>query len=134
MRTLRLEVVTPEKRVLSEEVESVIAPGAEGLLGVLPGHAPLLTSLKPGVVYYRKVGGTTERMAVSGGFMEVRSNKVIILADTAELAREIDVERARQSRDRAKKRLRERPSGLDVERAELALMRSTARIKAAGVD
>ncbi len=131
MRTLRLAVVTPQRKVLSEEVVSVVAPGTEGYLGVLPGHAPLLTTIKPGVVYYRKICGGKDCLAVSGGFMEAGPDKVIILADTAETAAEIDVERARQSRDRAAKRLRERPPGLDVARAELALARNLARLKAA---
>ncbi|HOL17153.1 MAG TPA: F0F1 ATP synthase subunit epsilon [Bacillota bacterium] len=131
MRTIRLAVVTPQRNVLSEEVVSVTAPGAEGYLGILPGHAPLLTTLKPGVVYYRKIGGERDCLAVSGGFMEAGPDKVIILADTAETAAEIDVERARRSRDRAAKRLRERPPGLDVARAELALARNLARLKAA---
>ena len=132
MRTLKLEVVTPQKRVLAVEVESVVAPGSEGYLGVLSRHAPLLTPLKPGVLYYRTVGGKTECMAVSGGFLEAGPNKVIVLADTAELSTEIDVDRACRARDRAEKRLRERPPGLDVARAELALAKSFARLKAAG--
>ncbi len=132
MRTSKLEVVTPQKRVLMEDVESIVAPGSEGYLGVLTRHAPLLTALKPGVLYYRKVGGKTERMAVSGGFMEAGPDKVIILADTAELSTEIDVDRARRAKERAEKRLRERSPELDVARAELALMRSAARLKAAG--
>ena len=85
MSTSKLEVVTPQRKILAVEVESVIAPGTEGYLGILPRHAPLLTTLKSGVVYYRKVGGKTERIAVSGGFMEAGPDKVIILADTAEL-------------------------------------------------
>jgi F-type H+-transporting ATPase subunit beta len=129
MSTSRLEVVTPQRRILTVEVESVIAPGAEGYLGILPRHAPLLTTLKPGVVYYRKVGGKTERMAVSGGFMEAGPDKVIILADTAELSWEIDVERARRAKERAEKRLRERYAGLDVARAEFALQRKPCPVK-----
>lgn len=131
MSTVRFEVVTPQRRVLSAAVESVIAPGAEGNLGILPRHAPLLTILKPGVVYYRKVGGKTERLAISGGVLEAGPDKVIILADGAELAGEIDVERARRAKERAEKRLRERPAGLDLARAEAALQRSIARLKAA---
>ncbi|HAA34994.1 MAG TPA: F0F1 ATP synthase subunit epsilon [Firmicutes bacterium] len=131
MSTSRFEVVTPQRRILAEEVESVIAPGAEGYLGVLPRHAPLLTILKPGVVFFRKVGGKTECMAVSGGLLEAGPDKVIILADTAELSWEIDVERARRAKERAEKRLRERYAGLDVARAEFALQRSLARLKAA---
>lgn len=131
MSPSKFEVVTPQRKILTEEVESVIAPGTEGYLGVLPRHAPLLTTLKPGVIYYRKVGGKRERMAVSGGFMEAGPDRVIILADTAELAPEIDIERARRSKERAEKRLQERPPGLDVARAEAALMRNRARLEAA---
>ena len=98
MGTTKLEVVTPQRKILAVEVESVVAPGAEGYLGVLPRHAPLITTLKSGVVYYHKVGGKTERMAVSGGCMEAGPDTVIILADTAELSTEIDIERARQAR------------------------------------
>jgi F-type H+-transporting ATPase subunit epsilon len=134
MSTSKLEVVTPQRKILAVEVESVIAPGTEGYLGILPRHAPLLTTLKSGVVYYRKVGGKTERIAVSGGFMEAGPDKVIILADTAELSAEIDIERARRAKERAEKRLRERPPGLDWGRAEFALRRSLARLKAAGAD
>lgn len=130
MSSTRLEVVTPQGRILSEEVESVVAPGVEGYLGVLPRHAPLLTFLKPGVIYYRQAGSKTERLAVSGGLMEAGPDRVIILADMAELSSEIDVERARQAKERAEKRLRERPSGFDAARAEEALQRSKARLKA----
>ncbi|HOJ83336.1 MAG: F0F1 ATP synthase subunit epsilon [Dethiobacteria bacterium] len=131
MNPVILEVVTPEKKVLREEVESIIAPGTEGYLGVLPRHSPLLTTLKPGVVQYRKAG-KWEQLAVSGGFMEAGPRRVVILADAAELPSEIDIERARCSMERAKKRLWECPPGLDVARAEAALMRSLARLKAAG--
>lgn len=132
MSPATFEVVTPEEKILEEEVESVIAPGTEGYLGVLPRHTPLLTTLKPGVVRYRKVGDRTESLAVSGGFMEAGPDRVVILADTAELASDIDVERALRARERAEKRLRERSPDLDVARAEAALARSLARLKAAG--
>ncbi|NLA11014.1 MAG: F0F1 ATP synthase subunit epsilon [Firmicutes bacterium] len=134
MSSVLFEVVTPERKILQEEVDSVIAPGTEGYLGVLPRHTPLLTTLKPGVVSYRKAAGADERLAVSGGFMEAGPDRVVILADTAELAGEIDVERARQARERAERRLQERPAELDVARAEAALARSLARLKAAGVE
>ena len=134
MSAVKFEVVTPERKILGEEVESVIAPGTEGYLGVLPRHTPLLTALKPGVVNYRKVGGKVEQLAVSGGFMEAGPDKVIILADTAELSKEIDVERARLSKERAEERLKKRTPGLDVARAEAALARSLARLKAAGTE
>ncbi len=132
MSPVTFEVVTPAEKVLEEEVESVIVPGTEGYLGVLPRHTPLLTTLKPGVVRYRKVGDKAESLAVSGGFMEAGPDRVVILADTAELASEIDVERALRAKERAEMRLRERPPGMDVARAEAALARSLARLKAAG--
>lgn len=134
MSVTKLEVVTPQRRILTEEVESVIVPGTEGYLGVLPGHAPLLTALKPGVVYYRKAGDKTQRLALSGGFMEAGPNRVIILADTAELSSEIDVERARRSRARAEKYLRERPAGFDMAQAQEVLQKNIARLKAAGAE
>ncbi len=84
MGNLVLEVVTPQRRILKEKVVSVVAPGTEGYLGVLPRHAPLLTTLKPGVFYYSKVEGKKEHLAVSGGFMEVGPDKIIVLADAAE--------------------------------------------------
>ena len=134
MSPVLFEVVTPERKILKEEVDSVIAPGTEGYLGVLPRHTPLLTTLKPGVVQYRKAAGENEQLAVSGGFMEAGPDRVVILADTAELSSEIDVERARRAKERAEQRLQERPKGLDVARAEAALMRSIALLKAAGVE
>lgn len=134
MSPVIFEVVTPERKILKEEVAGVIVPGSEGYLGVLPRHTPLLTTLKPGVVRYRTAGGKTERLAVSGGFMEAGPDRAVILADTAELASEIDVARAQRARERAEGRLRERPPGLDVARAEAALMRSLARLKASGAE
>lgn len=129
---LRLEVITPERVVVKTEAGSITAPGITGYLGVLPKHAPLITPLKAGVVTYRCEGSGEERLAVSGGFLEAGPGHVVILADTAEKAAEIDVERARQAKERAEKRLRERPPGLDVARAEAALQRAIARLKTTG--
>lgn len=136
MRRSKLEVVTPRRRVLVEEVESVVAPGTEGYFGVLTRHAPFLTTLKPGCIYYRKAGAKdkTDCLAVSGGFIEVGPDKIIVLADTAEHSTEIDIERALRAKERAEERLRKRPPGLDVARAEQALAKSFARLKAAGVE
>jgi F-type H+-transporting ATPase subunit epsilon len=128
--TIQLEVITPERVVLREEVEALVVPATEGYLGILPNHLPIITGLVPGVVRYRK-GGRTARMAVSGGFMEVAQNRAVILADAAERAEEIDVARAQRAKERALRRLRERPPGLDVLRAEMALRRALARLKAA---
>ncbi len=93
MSTIRLDIVTAERLVFSEDVEAVVAPGVEGQLGILPHHAPLMTMLQPGELMVRK-DGEEESMFISGGFLEVRGDKVIVLADTAEKAEEIDIERA----------------------------------------
>lgn len=99
---LRLEIVTPERRVLDTEVDSVTVPTASGEAGILPHHASLVSALKPGILTYINKGVAT-RLAVSGGFIEVNSDKVAILADTAETAEEIDVDAARSGRDEAEK-------------------------------
>lgn len=101
---LKLEIVTPEKRVLDAEVDSVSVPTASGEAGILPNHAPLISALKPGVLSYT-TKGSTEKLAISGGFVEVNSNKVAVLADTAETAADIDVDAARAEREAAEKAL-----------------------------
>jgi len=128
--SIKFEVVTPEKMVLSSDIESLIVPGAQGYLGVLPGHAPLVTALDVGVVSYKQ-GGKAKKIAVSGGFMEVIDNKAVVLASTAELGEKIDVARAEAARERAQKRLAEHAGDLDVLRAEMALKRAVSRLKAA---
>ncbi|NLO89352.1 MAG: F0F1 ATP synthase subunit epsilon [Clostridia bacterium] len=130
-KILTMEVVTPERHVIKTEADSIVVPAAEGYLGILPNHAPLITSLRIGVVRYRQEG-QEKRMAISGGFMEVADNVVTILADTAELAEEIDVDRATASKERALQRLRERKENLDYARAQMSLQRAIARLKAAG--
>ncbi len=99
---LKLEIVTPERKVFDEAVDSVTVPTATGEVGILPNHAPLISSLKPGILSYINKG-TTERMVISGGFIEVSSNKVSILADVAENSDEIDTEAARIEREEAEK-------------------------------
>lgn len=101
---LKLEIVTPEKRVFDETVDSVTVPTASGEAGILPDHAPLISALKPGILSYSNKG-VTERLAVSGGFVEVSSNKVSVLTDTAETAGEIDADAARADREAAEKSL-----------------------------
>ena len=101
---LRLEIVTPERRVLDAEVESVTVPTASGEAGILTNHAPLVSALKPGIVSYT-VKGSTAKLAISGGFIEVSANRVSVLADTAATADEIDVDAARAERDAAEKAL-----------------------------
>jgi F-type H+-transporting ATPase subunit epsilon len=124
---MRLDIVTAEKLVYSDEVSSVVVPGAEGQLGILPNHAPLLTSLKPGELKVLKEGEETN-IAVSGGFLEVLKNVVTILADTAERAEDIDVERAEAALKRAQEKVNSSESDLDLERAIRALKRSQARV------
>ena len=127
MPKLDIDIVTAERVVYSEkEVDEIIAPGAEGQFAVLPRHAAFLTMLVPGVVVIRK-GGDEIEMAISGGFAEVRDNRVVVLADTAERAEEVDVERAEQARRRAEERLTAR--GADVDLARAAMERALARLK-----
>jgi len=128
---IRCEVVSVERVVFSGDADMVIAPGIEGVLGILPHHAPLMTALVPGEVIIRRAGQEDVYMAVGGGFMEVRPDRVTILADSAEKAEEIDVERAEAARRRAEQRLKERPPGVDLVRAEDALRRSRVRLKVA---
>ena len=131
-KELLLEVVTPDRLVLSTEADVVVLPGVEGQFGVLPGHIPVLSALQIGEMYYRK-GGQTEYLAVSGGFAEVTGEKVTIVAESAEVGREIDVERAKRALDRAEKRISTGKSAeIDWARAEAALRRSLVRAKVAG--
>jgi len=130
MATTRLEIVTAERVVFSEDVDVVIAPGIEGQLGVLPHHAPLMTTLTPGELLVRK-GGEEFSLAITGGFVEVRPDRIIVLADAAERVEEIDVARAEEARRRAEERLKEPTTEVDLLRAEAALRRSLARLQVA---
>ena len=131
MPDIRFEIVTAERVVYSEDVNSVLAPGTEGELGNLPNHSPLLTTLKPGELRVEKDGNQTY-LAVSGGFMEVLGNKVTVLADTAERLDEIDSERAEQALTRAEDFLNNNESSaIDLQRALLSMRRSQARLKVA---
>ncbi|MBI4299383.1 MAG: F0F1 ATP synthase subunit epsilon [Chloroflexi bacterium] len=130
MATMRLEIITAERVVYSEEVSVLVAPGIDGELGILPHHAPLLTVLQPGEMRVVK-DGEESFIAVSGGFLEVLGNKVIILADTAERAEEIDSARAEEAMKRAQERVQSRSADMDLERALMALRRSQARLKVA---
>lgn len=125
---IRLDIVTAERVVFSDDVDVVVAPGIEGELGVLPHHAPLMTMLEAGELLAKKAGAEFS-MAVSGGFIEVRPDRIIVLADTAERADEIDIARAEAARKRAQERLSHREEGVDVARAESALRRALARIE-----
>src|SRR5579863_6823195 len=126
--TFQLEIVTPEKRVVDTAATEAQIPGKNGYLGVLPGHAPLITELAIGEVTYR-AGGEEQRLAVAWGFAEVLPDKVTILAETAERPSEIDVERARKAKDRAEERLTSGDTNVDVDRALDALHRAETRIE-----
>jgi F-type H+-transporting ATPase subunit epsilon len=128
MATTRLEIVTAERVVFSDEVDEVVAPGVEGQLGILPHHAPLMTMLQPGELWVKK-GGEEFSLAISGGFLEVRPDRVIVLADAAERAEEIDIARAEAAKRRAEERLKHPTPEIDMARAEAALRRSLARLK-----
>ncbi len=132
MSGIRLDIVTAERVVYSEEVDMVIAPGVEGQLGILPHHTPLMTTLQAGELRVKK-GGEEVSLAISGGFLEVRPDRVVVLADAAERAEEIDMARAEAAKRRAQQWLTERPSGIDETRAEVALRRSLARLKVVAV-
>lgn len=127
---MKLEIVTAEGTVFADDVNEVVAWGIEGQLGILPHHAPLMTMLQPGDLLIRK-DNEEHYLAISGGFLEVRPDKVIILADACERAEEIDIERAEAARRRADEILKTRPPDVDTAAAEAALRRSLARIKAA---
>ncbi|MEW6264440.1 MAG: F0F1 ATP synthase subunit epsilon [Thermodesulfobacteriota bacterium] len=129
--TIRLEVVTPDRMVLSEDVDIAVATGTEGEFGVLHQHIPFLATLAEGELRYR-LGGAVHYLAVNGGLAQVLSDKITILAESAELAREIDVNRALHARERAEKRLAEaKREELEHTRAEAALKRAMIRIKVA---
>ncbi len=121
MATIKIDIVTAERSVFSEEVDIVIAPGIDGELGILPRHTPLMTALKPGEIIARK--GTDEySLVVSGGFLEVRPERVIILADSVERAEEIDISRAEEAKRRAEQRMTEKyEPGFDAARVEATL-------------
>lgn len=129
MATLTMELVTGERVVYQAEgVDEIIAPGSEGTLGILPNHAALISLLDAGELRVKK-GGTEESMVVFGGFIEVLDNRVIVLADSAERAEEIDLERASSARDRAETSLHERGERQSVAEAEAALRRAAVRLK-----
>lgn len=131
MKTFLLEIVTPTRKAFSEQVTSIMAPGEAGYFGVLPGHTPFLTSLKIGDVKI-EFGDKTKHYAVSGGFAEVYTGGVRILAETAEEASEIDTERAKQAKERAERRLEKSRKEIDVDRAQLALAKALNRLKITG--
>jgi len=128
--SFQLEIVTPEKMVVKTSAEEVQIPGKDGYLGVLPGHAPLITELGAGDMSYRS-GAETQHFAVGSGFAEVLPDRVIVLAESAERPTEIDVARARESKERAEKLLTSGDPQVDYPRAVLAVQRAEARIQVA---
>ena len=133
---LTLEIVTPDRALIREEVDEVVVPGSEGELGVLPGHTPLLSSLKIGELWYRQ-GQERHYLAIAFGFVEVLPDGVTVLADVGERAQEIDVQRAERAKQRAEQRLAQPPQphltavDLDMERARVALMKALIRLQVA---
>lgn len=129
--SLRLEILTTERLVYADDVDMVLAPGVTGQLGILPKHAPLIARLGHGELVARK-GGREEAFAISSGFMEVLSDRVVVLADTAEPADEIDVRRAEAARERATRLVQQRLGRMEAARAEADLRRSLTRLRVAG--
>jgi F-type H+-transporting ATPase subunit epsilon len=126
---LHLEVITPERKVYEDDVDMVVAPASEGYVGILPHHAPLFTTLGPGEFKVKK-GGVEEVLAVFGGFMDVRSDRVVVLTDAAEHAEEIDANQAQQARERAQQVLAAGPaSAADEQRARAELQRALVRLR-----
>ena len=129
--TVRLDIVTAERVVFSEDVDILVAPGILGQLGILHHHTPLMTTLEPGELLVRKSGEEIS-MAISGGFLEVRPDRIIVLADAAERADEIDMARAEAAKSRAQQRLTQPAPEIDLAQAEAALRRALARLRVAG--
>lgn len=129
---LKLEIVTPEKKVVDETVDAVTVPTTNGEVGILPNHAPLISTLKPGILSFSR-GGAQEKLVVSGGFVEVSANKVSVLADVAETAEDIDLDAARSERESSEKILGAwSGSESDFETEKEKLERAQARLQLAG--
>ncbi len=129
---MELVVVTPQKQLLRQSVTEVQVPGADGYLGILPGHAPLMTQLGIGELSYHDAGGKeSEHLAIIRGFAEILPNRVTLLAETAEFAAEIDLERAEAAKARAEKHLASGDSNIDWDRATVSLQRALIRIQVA---
>ena len=127
---IELQIVTPERLIVSEQVDEIQVPGAEGYFGVLPGHTPFLAALAVGEMWYRK-GQEKTYLAIAEGFAEVLPDRVTLLARLAERAEDIDVERAAAAKQRAEQRLSQAPTDVDYERARLALQKSLSRLQVA---
>ncbi|MFC4802490.1 F0F1 ATP synthase subunit epsilon [Neobacillus sp. GCM10023253] len=133
MKTIKVSVVTPDGPVYESDVEMVSTKAKSGELGILPGHIPLVAPLEIGAVRLKLAGGNQEQIAVSGGFLEVRPEQVTVLAQAAEKASDIDIERAQRAKERAEQRLQQaQQEHVDFKRAELALRRAVNRLNVAG--
>ena len=128
--SFQLEIVTPDKLVVKDQAEEIQIPGKNGYLGILPGHAPLITELSVGPIRYRS-GSETHYLCVAWGFAEVLPDKVTILAETAERGEDVDCDRAHKAKERAEKRLASADPEVDVQRAQDALARATTRLEVA---
>ncbi|PIE71850.1 MAG: ATP synthase F1 subunit epsilon [Deltaproteobacteria bacterium] len=128
--TIKLEIVTPERTIVDEEVKIVMVPGYDGEFGVLTGHTPFLTSLSVGRLHFVDSGGAERHVFVSGGFAEALPEKVTVLAESAERRQQIDLDRARRAKERAERRLNAGgpESNIDIPRAKSALLRATHRL------
>lgn len=132
LKTLTVSVVTPDGPVLEDDYEMVSCKAESGELGILPGHIPLVAPLSINAVRLKR-GNTEDKLAVNGGFMEVRPDKVTILAQSAEKPSDIDIERAKQAKERAERRLQSRQDHIDMLRAELALRRALNRLNVSSI-
>jgi F-type H+-transporting ATPase subunit epsilon len=128
--TIHLEVVTPDRQIFSGDVDAIVVPARQGYMGILPGHAPLLAELGIGEISIQ-TGADTDYMFCSWGFLEVLPDRVVLLAQTAEMASDIDVKRAEEAKERAEKMLSSQDPGTDFRGAELALMQAISRLNAA---
>ncbi|HPI03605.1 MAG: ATP synthase epsilon chain [Candidatus Aerophobetes bacterium ADurb.Bin490] len=128
---IKLDIVTPDKKVFEGEIKSLMAPGIDGEFGILPGHAPFATALAPGVVELKKPDNTQELMAVSGGYIEVAHDKAVLLVETVDKAGEYDIERIKRNKEEQEKLLKSKTQqDVDYDRIQLELVREMSRLKA----
>ena len=127
--TFKLNVLTPERNIFGDDVRGITANGTDGSLGILPKHAPLLTSLEIGVLTITDKTGSQKKMTLNGGFLEVINNEATILAETAEHVDDIDVARAKAAKERAQQRLDQKSAETDMKRAEIALKKAVTRLQ-----
>lgn len=131
---LNISIVTPEKKVFEGKISSLVAPGIEGEFGVLPDHTPFITILKPGVVNYKKEDGSEELLAVSGGYIEVNRDKIILLVETAEKPEEIDIETIKKRKEEKEKLLKSMSKKeVDYDLIQMELLKEIAKLKAAEI-